>query len=372
MQVLGVEVRAKSSEYDWEPPSAPSGLDRAVLVDDDASANNVSILAEAIGKRMATWKPDAIVLPGWSSAAAIAGLIWATENHTPAIVMSETNAADARRHVVGEFIKRRILKLFDAGLCGGTLAHSYLVQLGVRGDHVFLGYDAVDNGYFAAGVDAVRRNGAYPAAINPEWRGRFFLASARFIPKKNLQTLILAYAQYREATGSAAWRLVLLGNGPLSAELQLLRGNLGLVDSLAMPGFIQYGELPLYYGNAGAFVHASVTEQWGLVVNEAMASGLPVLVSETCGCAPDLVQSGRNGYTFEPHDVIHLAKLMSDVSSDKCDRASMARASIDIVEKFSPQAFAEGLERAARAAINFRSRRSGWFDQALLWTLSHR
>ena len=77
-----------------------------------------------------------------------------------------------------------------------------------------------------------------------------------------------------------------------------------------MPGFKQYDELPIYYGLAGAFIHASTTEQWGLVVNEAMAAGLPVIVSERCGCAPDLVENGRNGFTFDPYDVDALTHLM--------------------------------------------------------------
>ena len=119
-----------------------------------------------------------------------------------------------------------------------------------------------------------------------------------------------------------------------------------------MPGFKQYGELPLYYANAGAFVHASTTEQWGLVVNEAMASGLPVLVSERCGCAPDLVETGRNGYTFDPHDVDALARLMLDMASDACDRAAMGRASREIVARWSPATFAEGFGGPSVAALD--------------------
>ena len=64
-----------------------------------------------------------------------------------------------------------------------------------------------------------------------------------------------------------------------------------------------------------AFVHASASEQWGLVVNEAMAAGLPVIVSERCGCAPDLVREGVNGLTFDPCDVAELAGLMERVAA---------------------------------------------------------
>jgi len=196
----------------------------------------------------------------------------------------------------------------------------------------------------------------------------YFLVSARFIEKKNLPRLIEAYARYREfaskpesrkqktenagtlkaETGNAnaetlkvesrnekgenrkqkvenknvfqlsefqlsaftPWPLVLLGDGPLKPDLCRLISDLRLQDSVLLPGFIQYPELPTFYAHAGAFIHASTTEQWGLVVNEAMASGLPVLVSNRCGCAQDLVQEGVNGFTFDPYDVEQLAQLM--------------------------------------------------------------
>src|SRR5262249_59830905 len=106
--------------------------------------------------------------------------------------------------------------------------------------------------------------------------------------------------RYRAAAGTAAWKLVLLGEGEQRAKLEGLRDALGLRNDVSMPGFKQYDELPAYYGLASAFVHTSTTEQWGLVVNEAMAAGLPVLVSERCGCGPDLVREGVNGFTFDP------------------------------------------------------------------------
>ena len=131
---------------------------------------------------------------------------------------------------------------------------------------------------------------------------RYFLASARFIEKKNLSGLLHAYAAYRRATPDDPWSLVVLGDGELRPELERLRGELGLDDVVSFPGYRSYQELPAYYGLASCFVHASTTEQWGLVVNEAMAAGLPVLVSNRCGCAANLVQEdgvqeGGNGFT---------------------------------------------------------------------------
>src|SRR5262249_38238680 len=162
---------------------------------------------------------------------------------------------------------------------------------------IFLGYDAVDNEHFKKGAEKSRNQ---PTNNEPKLPQRFFLASARFVREKNLAGLINAFARYRELARTATvdggprtvdckpWDLVLLGDGPLRAELEAQLSALGLQEFVSMPGFKQYDELPPYYGKASAFVHASTIEPWGLVVNEGMASGLPVLVSNRCGCAQDL------------------------------------------------------------------------------------
>jgi glycosyltransferase involved in cell wall biosynthesis len=373
MQVLGVEVAATGAEYDWDAPDTPQGLERVRLLDNASERSNGSLLSAAYVDRVGPWRADAIALPGWSSPAALAGARWAAARGIPTVVMSETNAGDFPRHIITELIKRRLMMLFQAGLAGGTLARAYLADLGLPYDRTFVGYDVVDNDFFTRGAQAARETNTLSSGfIDPAWRGRYFLASARFVPKKNLPRLIEAFARYRQAAGSAAWPLVLLGEGPMRSELERRRAELGLQASLVMPGFKQYGELPLYYGNAGAFVHVSTTEQWGLVVNEAMASRLPVLVSDRSGCSPDLVESGRNGDTFDPHDVDALARLMLEVASDGCNRAAMGHASWQIIGRWSPETFAEGLRRATVAALHAGSRQPGLFDRTLLWALSRR
>ena len=132
-----------------------------------------------------------------------------------------------------------------------------------------------------------------------------------------------------------------------------------------MPGFKRYDELPLYYAGAGAFIHASTTEQWGLVVNEAIASGLPVIVSDRCGCVPELVNG--NGFTFDPFDEQELAARLLEMAwlSDH-DLECFAEASRRIAARFRPDRFAEGLERAATMAIHATPKKFGALDRALL------
>ena len=188
---------------------------------------------------------------------------------------------------------------------------------------------------------------------------KYFLASARFIEKKNLPGLIEAYSRYRQLgekseignRKSEIWNLVLLGDGALRSSLKSQVSSLDLGHSVLMPGFKQYPDLPAYYGLAGAFIHASKTEQWGLVVNEAMASGLPVLVSNRCGCAADLVQEGVNGFTFDPCNVEQLAQLMLRVSDSRFPIPNFGAASTRIISNWGPERFATGLKQAAECAL---------------------
>jgi glycosyltransferase involved in cell wall biosynthesis len=132
-----------------------------------------------------------------------------------------------------------------------------------------------------------------------------------------------------------------------------------------LPGFRPYDELPVYYALANAFVHASTTEQWGLVVNEAVASGLPVIVSNRCGCVPELVNG--NGFTFDPTNESELiARLLEMASLSDEARSQLGDKSYEIAANFAPERFGEGLERAASMALRGPQKGFGILDRALL------
>ena len=143
----------------------------------------------------------------------------------------------------------------------------------------------------------------------------------------------------------------MLGDGELRPAICSQIQALGLQSSVLLAGAKPYAELPAYYANAGAFIHASTTEQWGLVVNEAMASGLPVLVSNRCGCAQDLVQEGVNGFTFDPYNVEQLAQLMVQVSGFKFQVSEFGAASARLISNWGPERFAQGLAAAVEKAV---------------------
>ncbi|WPL19410.1 GDP-mannose-dependent alpha-(1-6)-phosphatidylinositol monomannoside mannosyltransferase [Thiorhodovibrio winogradskyi] len=322
----------------------------------------------AICKALEAIGPDVVCLNGWSVGGGLAALHWCLLNQRRSVIFSDSNAFDKSRYRLLEHIKNRLVALTDSALVAGSASRDYLLSMGFPPSRIFTGYDAVDNDHFSRDCED-HPISVYPGIFS---NGDFFLAAARFEDKKNHLRLIDAYDLYRRKAAPNAWPLVILGDGYLRSEIEAKRETLALEDSIVLPGFVGYDELPVWYQGATCFIHPSTTEQWGLVINEAMASGLPVLVSNRCGCAPDLVEEGRNGYTFDPYDVDALAGLMLKISSDDCDRAAMGQASREIIARWTPQTFAENLARAVEAASQAPRSKASLFDKALLWALMRR
>jgi glycosyltransferase involved in cell wall biosynthesis len=369
---VGVEVSGETSDYAWEKVTGQGAFERLTLFPgEDSHARPASEVARRLHGTLDDQQPAAVAIHGWSEKAALAALSWCLQAGRPAIMMSESKRTDAKRHWPKEMIKRCLIGMCASGIGGGVHQVDYLVALGMPRERIFTGYGVVDNAYFAQKADAARREAtAVRARLNlPE---RFFVACNRFIEKKNLPRLIEAYGSYRKAAGPTAWKLVLLGDGPLKPLVLKLREDLELTADLLLPGFQQYDELPAYYGLASAFVHASTTEQWGLVVNEAMAAGLPVLVSRPCGCVPDLVDHGRNGFTFDPFDVKALARLLHEVAGGRHDLAAMGQCSREMIAPWSPAKFARSLQLAAEIALSSPRPRAGMVNQGVLQLLLRR
>jgi glycosyltransferase involved in cell wall biosynthesis len=370
--VVGIEVAGESAAYDWEQIGDSNGFDHVTLFPGrDSSAVDRETLRATIHEALTDEAPDAVAVSGWGYPESLSALEWGAQHDVPVIVMSESSYRDHDRVWWREASKRRLVRCFGAGLVGGTLHRDYLERLGMSRDRIFFGYDVVDNAHFASGAARARRNEATRRAAL-ELPERYVLASSRFVPKKNLPRLIEAFGQYRQAAPEDAWDLVLLGDGPeRSAVVDAIEEH-GVEKSVHLPGFKQYDELPAYYGLAGAFVHASTREEWGLVVNEAMAAGLPVLVSERCGCAPDLVVEGETGYTFDPHDTRALTDHLYEMAHGTYNRDDMGEASAEHIEAWVPEAFGRGLKQAVDAALADGPPAPSLIDEVLVRGLIYR
>jgi len=266
--------------------------------------------------------------------------------------MSESKRNDAPRWWPLEIVKRMLVKLYDAALVGGPAQEKYLGELGMGGKRVFLGYDAVDNKHFERQSDTARSD-------KESWRERlgiqrpFILSSSRFFRRKNIPRLLEAYAAYRSAVGpERAWDLVVLGDGKDRTRIEKTVRDLSLQVCVQLPGFRQIDELPCWYGLANVFVHVPLREPWGLVVNEAMASALPVVVSSFAG-ASELVRDGVNGWVIDPRDPDAIAETL--VRAHKMGAGvlrSMGLSAREAVRDWGPERFGQGLMAAAEAGLS--------------------
>src|SRR6266581_8059250 len=367
LSVTGFEWLAKAHDA-WGKAGSDARYHKVSLFP-EAAHNNLgsSQLRRAFWSALEQANPDVVAVNGWNDFGSLVAADCCVRRGIPMVVMSESARQDEPRTWWKEMIKRRVVGVYSAALVGGQRHVEYLVELGMPRDRIFTGYDVVDNAYFRRRAEEVR---SQKSDVRKQYglSENYFLASARFIEKKNLPTLIRAYAAYRqksEASGNPPWDVVLLGDGPLREALKSQLSTLNLHRHVRLPGFKQYDELPVYYALAKAFVHASTTEQWGLVVNEAIASGLPVIVSERCGCVPELVQD--NGFTFDPTNEHELASRLFEIASlSGCERQRLADASYRIAANFAPDRFGEGLKQAAAVALKLPQRKPGVIDRALL------
>jgi glycosyltransferase involved in cell wall biosynthesis len=306
-------------------------------------------------------RPDALGVVGYVRPESLAMLDWAEDNRRPRVLMSESQAVDHPRVWWKEAVKRRRVRRFSAGLVGGPRHRDYLVSLGLPADRISLGYNAVDGDAFAAEAERFRRDleGRKGVPDQP-----FFLAVSRFAPEKNLPALVRAYARYRRDAGAApAWDLVLCGGGPAAAEVEAAVARSGFAGSIQRPGFLQAGELARWYAFALAFVHPAVSEPWGLVVNEAAACGLPLLVSDRAGCVETFVPDGREptGVRLDPTDEESMAGAMAWVAGlPEGERQTLGRRAAAVAREWGPERFATGAVEAFQVAeAHERLRRRG-------------
>ena len=343
-EIVAVELSGSGGLYEWSPVASDDVERVTVCPEGDLNSLPRSELRHRVCSTLDASRPDVLAVAGWGEPGMREAARWGRRRGVPMVLMSDSQHHDERRVWWKELWKRQYVAKFGAGFVAGSPHADYLVRLGMPRDRILDGFDVVDNDHFARGSDAARDD-ARRLRAELGLPDRYFLSCARFVPKKNLATLLDAYQIYREIAGSGAWDLVLLGDGPLRSQLEFQIERLKLVSHIYLPGFQQYDALPTYYGLASAFVLPSVQEQWGLVVNEALAAGLPVLVSRICGCVPDLL-NGTPSAVFDPSDPVGMANQMAAVASAPAnENASRARAA-----PWGLGRFAAGLCEAASRA----------------------
>ena len=352
-ETYGVQVFAKDSDYEWVPVDVKEEdcNHKVETVFQDTSTNirqTKKVLWSGIKRFLDRISPDVLVITGWGLPETIPALYWCRKRRIPAILLSDSHEIDAKRVFWKEWIKRLIVRQFDAAFVAGSPQGRYVAKLGMRPDVIWHGSCVVDNDYWSSRAWAIKEH-AREARRKYDLPDRFLLCVSRFVQQKDLPTLLRAYASYRRRTRDPI-ELVLCGSGSEEVILHTIAKD-DHIKGVSFRGFQQVDNLVYYYALATCFILPSISETWGLVVNEAMASGLPVIVSRICGCAEDLVKDGKNGYVFDPGNADQLAGHMLAISEDTFLAAEMGHASQKIIDCFSCKIAAYNLLDCVTTAI---------------------
>lgn len=390
-----IELSSKTVLYDWARPESNSQQVHSLFTEKPAEELDPSVVFQRTRKCLKHLDIDVCLLPGYAPGSSLAAMLAAKSLGVKTVMMNESHAGTARATGARRLLKGILARSFDAALVGGTPQKRYFTGLGLPAERILTGYDCVDNDLFARRADSARRQEQrYRRQLGlPE---RYFLSLGRLVAKKNLPVLIRAYQRFLRDSSGIQPHLVLVGSGEQELHLKRLCVELSLpvyrrensgtgvpVESNPEPGVHFYGfrqieENPVFYALAEAFILPSSREEWGLVVNEAMACGLPVVVSRNAGCAEDLLgtferghpenqvadpirplltrrlgpQVRRNGFVFDPDSAQQLSTILAALAESGELRAAMARASREIVGRFSCAHFARSALKAVRVALN--------------------
>ena len=339
-EVVGIEIAGQGNLHPWLPAKEKIPFRLVTLFNSPFEMVPTWAKVKAVHSFLNKEKPKVVVLAGYSQQVMRSAAAWGKKNGTISILLCVSWEKDKPRYWIKDKIKARIIKrLYHAAFVAGERSSAYIRSLGMVDDIIWKGGNVVDNAYFERNANMIRaKKDEFSTKLRlPQ---QYFLYVGRFSPEKNLPRLLQAYYKYRKKGGK--WDLVLVGSGPQEQELKSLVQK-EAIKGLFWTGFKQYDELPAYYSLASCFVLPSLSEPWGLVVNEAMACGLPILVSRHCGCLPELCHRGINGFDFDPLDIEGLAELMIRMSSEEIDLKSFSIASQRIVSLYTPEIWAWSL-----------------------------
>lgn len=340
MELHVVEIAGEGSPYSFADKKTDYAIDNWNILFPNSKMENLSmsVTKKAILKELNKINPDVVIAGAIAFPSGAISTLWCKRNGKKVIIFDDAKIADVKRGGLVNFIKRRIYHNVDAMLYPSKEWDSTGLYWEFKKEQIFYGVDVVDNDFWALNNDNFKYK-------------NYFLFVGRQIEVKNIFFLLKAYLKYSEIVDNPK-KLIIVGNGPLRKNIEsFIKDN--KLNKVILIDFVQQKELPSIYKNATAFILPSFSETWGLVINEALASGCPVLASKKCGATDSLIIDGKNGYSFDPYDIDDLLNKMLLINSmDQNSWNKLSQNALLKSKEFSTDLFASSLLNA----INYVSK----------------
>lgn len=339
VEVVAVEVATTSHTYDWKP-SAGTRHARKLTLFPGQSYDVVHPMRRFWRQWFAVAASKHVFIGIGYDRPDIIALSWLLRlTGCQVVVMTDSKFDDRPRRAWREWLKSLVLNAYTAAIVAGRRQGDFLRYLGFQRRRILPGYDTVSTSRIAAEAGA---------APMPSFAARSFICIARLVPKKNLFSLVDAYVRYVELAAGAPRPLVIVGAGPLDASLRRHCLERGVAELIEFTGFIDPAQVSQRLAASLALLLLSTEEQWGLVVNEAVALGIPIVVSHAVGAGDALVRNLINGFIFEPAAIEGPARAMLQLASDEALWHRMASASLARSWLADSERFADAVEALVR------------------------
>ncbi|HEX4847216.1 MAG TPA: glycosyltransferase [Novosphingobium sp.] len=339
-EILAVEVATTSTLYAQFSPGREMGAARKVTLFPGQSFDAISRWRRLWKCLLAVRKARVVCLGVSYGEWDFLLLCWLLRLAGKRVILTSCSKFDDfPRRAWFELVKAAALSCFEGVLTSGGRGRDYFRFLGFRRRPIVTGYNSLALDRIRAQVASAVRGAA------PDFVRRDFVFVGRFIDKKDLSVLIEAFARYLELEPASQRRLVLIGGGPMERELREQAARQVPDGRVEFPGFLEGAELYGRVAQGLCLVLVSCSEQWGLVINEAMALGQPIIASRAPGARDILVRNLINGFVLELGSVEGIARAMQRMGADEAAWAAMSSASGERAAMGDARVFAQALEQ---------------------------
>ena len=278
-----------------------------------------------------TFEADAILVYGWNFKSHLKVLRY-FHNRLPVFFRGDSTLMNDQpfyKKLARKILLRFIYRHVDFAFHVGSENRKYFKEYGLKDNQLILSGHAIDMQRFSTNnFEIVEKAKQWKQNITHSKNAIVFLFAGKFEQIKNLSLLIKSF----NALKKEDVHLIIAGSGLLEKELMVMAEENNNIHFLP---FQNQSEMPALYHIADIFVLPSLSETWGLSINEAMACGKAILISDKCGCATDLVKENINGFIFKNNNEIDLLEQMNKIIFNKQKLEIMGKQSSDIIEQYS-------------------------------------
>lgn len=331
-----LETDSLSNRYPWQDI-----LDKSYKVFKLPKKNKTNSrfkIKKEVSKILNEASPDIIYISGWDGIVSHFLFFICQLKKIPIVILSDSRYKDSKRIKFFELIKKNLLKGCSSGIVAGKESENYLIKLGLKKESIFKPYNVVDNKYF------LNNN-------NSKILNNYILCISRFLKRKNHIRLLKAFESYKKAGGSLDLKLI--GDGPEKRNILNTINKLAFASNISIEAWKDISELKELYKNAKVFVLLSTNDQWGLVINEAMASSLPCIVSYECGCFLDIIKDKNTGWGVDPKNEKQLTNIFNQIDkTGEKEFIEKQKNCLKIINDYSLEKFSQAVQDSAYFSLN--------------------